>query len=111
VTDREVLEGIADAIVTGRPFDWDVTATMSSPGLRELLGELRVIAGIAELHRSVARRSANFVTTDDGSGHDPSDGTGATPTWGPLRLLETVGAVRQEASTARGTRGSTARSR
>ena len=55
VTEGELLEDLADAIVTGRPVDWDGAEASSSPDVRALLRELRVVAGIADLHRDAYR--------------------------------------------------------
>ena len=91
--DREILEGIAEAILTGAQVDWDGEAADSSPELRELLGELRVVAGIAELHRAIGSEPASPSSSGTGQPYPHDDITrwpSAIP-WGPLRLLEPVG--------------------
>ena len=57
MTEGELLEDLADAIVTGRPVDWDGAEASSSPDVRALLRELRVVAGIADLHRDAYREA------------------------------------------------------
>jgi hypothetical protein len=88
MTEGELLEDLADAIVTGRPVDWDRAEASSSPDVRALLRELRVVAGIADLHREAYRGvpvlgPATF--SQSGERLPPED------SWGPLRLIEPVG--------------------
>ena len=88
VTEGELLEDLADAIVTGRPVDWDRAEASSSPDVRALLRELRVVAGIADLHRDAYRgapvlRPVTFSQSDERLAPEDS--------WGPLRLIERVG--------------------
>ena len=88
MTEGELLEDLADAIVTGRPVDWDRAEASSSPDVRALLRELRVVAGIADLHREAYRgapvlRPVTF--SQSGERLPPED------SWGPLRLIEPVG--------------------
>jgi Tol biopolymer transport system component len=93
VRDREILDSIAEAILTGTQVDWDDGAADSSPELRALLRELRVVAGIAELHRSMTPRPASSSTSaipEAPSNDDITRWPSAVP-WGPLRLLEPVG--------------------
>ena len=82
MTEGELLEDLADAIITGRPVDWDDVEASSSPDVRALLHELRVVAGIAELHREGPPRAARlhpFHFSPPRPLPDPE------ASWGPLR--------------------------
>ena len=93
-----VLEA-ARAIVAGRRVDWAAIESSGdlSESLTALLQELKVVEGIAELHRSLPD-----VETSGAAGVDASILPSAvaetaaaaateTATWGSLRLLERVG--------------------
>src|SRR5262245_48160982 len=85
----------ARAIAAGRRVDW--AAVESSADLSEsmvaLLQELRVVEGIAELHRSLPDPSGSVI--DDSAVASVNAEAAATmpeaATWGSLRLLERVG--------------------
>lgn len=82
--ERDLFEDLADAIVTGRPVDWDDAEQSSPQEIRALLHELRVVAGIAELHRGAQHLDVVASAT-------PEDVDRPAHRWGPLRLLEQLG--------------------
>ena len=69
-----LTDDLLDAVLDGRCIDW-AAAEASAPGEQPLLTQLRVLAAVAEFHR----------TTPPGSVAD------APQLWGHLRLLERVG--------------------
>jgi len=89
-----VLEA-ARAIVAGRRVDWAAIESSGdlSESLSALLKELKVVEGIAELHRSLPDPNASPSAAVDSSLSSPTVDTVAPPaaTWGLLRLLERVG--------------------
>ena len=82
--DDRVLE-IAGAIADGSAPDWGEL----DQALDDALGELRVIAGIAEMHRQ-ASGEIPTVPADDLARPERPDASKAER-WGPLLLLERVG--------------------
>ena len=75
-----LVEDLADAILDGSPIDW-AAAESSSDGTAQLLvTQLRVLAAVADLHRSTPPRPS------------PLESKVATPEhWGHLRVLERIG--------------------
>jgi serine/threonine protein kinase/Tol biopolymer transport system component len=74
--DARPLEGLAEDVLEGRPVDWDSAESSPDPTRRKAVRQLKVLAGIAGLHRSLA----------SGPG-EPADLEG----WGRLRILEHIG--------------------
>ena len=76
--DADRLLALAEAISDGRDVDWaDTEAATEDFDERTLVKHLRLVAGVANVHRSDL----------------PSLATEATPTsWGPLSIIERVGA-------------------
>ena len=79
------IRAIASALSSGEEIDWDA-AESSSPdsSARRAIRELRVIAGIAALHATFPAPAAATTT--------PAEPMHAISTWGPLTLLERIGA-------------------
>jgi serine/threonine-protein kinase len=76
------LQQLVAAVLDGTPVDW-ASAEAGAPNhaARRVISELRVIAGIADLHGRASH-----------AGPDVDDAASAPPeTWGPLRLIERVG--------------------
>ena len=73
--DPRPLEELADAVLEGKSVDWNTAASATDMPRRAAVAELRVLAGIAELHRAIASESAE----------NPPDH------WGRLRILEHIG--------------------
>jgi Tol biopolymer transport system component/tRNA A-37 threonylcarbamoyl transferase component Bud32 len=94
------LLAAARAIDVGEPVDWDAleSSRAASESFAVILRELRVVADIAQLHRTlpgpVTSSLTSDVVTSPGVGPAPAAPLATPPaaaTWGPLRLLELVG--------------------
>jgi TolB-like protein/Tfp pilus assembly protein PilF len=83
--DPNRLIALAQAVADGRQLDWrEVESGPTTDDERELLRELRLLAGVAEAHRAAEADSDNSATT----GTSP-----ATPRrWGPLEIRDRIGA-------------------
>ena len=81
--DDRVLE-IAGAIADGSALDWGEL----DQALDDALGELRVIAGIAEMHRQA---SGEITVAPDSLPRPERPDASKAERWGPLLLLERVG--------------------
>ena len=78
----QLIDDIAQAILDGTPIDWPAIDTAAGDTHRELIGELRLLSAVAELHRS--------------DPDQPAAGTEQPPalqgkSWGHLELLERIG--------------------
>jgi non-specific serine/threonine protein kinase len=93
---------LADALIEGESIDWACEAT-SDPELRDTFEGLRTIAAILSVHRGLeagrSGSSSDDPTTLAGAAmaSDSSAEAGAEPSrplfhWGPLRVLEKIGA-------------------
>lgn len=80
------LHELARAILDRNTVDWAAAESSADESIREVVRELRVIAGIEEVHGTrlptVATGAVRPETTTD------HEGLGS---WGPLRLLERIG--------------------
>src|SRR5216117_2170434 len=82
---EELIETIAD----GSPIDWDsLEAGTLSAHERRLLRHLRIVAGVAEVHRSVPVEE-RMPATPAAAPLGPADTS--APSWGHLQLLERIG--------------------
>jgi Protein kinase domain len=104
--DSDLFDELVQSIADGEPIDWDELKRLSADGeMRQLLPQLRLLADIANLHRS----AVDEVGGDD----DPSkietvpspglrgkpplrdsskpDGSGTIGRWGQLQLLRKIG--------------------
>ncbi len=102
-TDRGLTD-LAATLADGQEVDWAaLEAELDSEAERAIFRQLRVIADIAELHRSVPDGAAASDTAGDGASVDataPADPDPLQPppdegedlgTWGPYRLLRSLG--------------------
>jgi TOMM system kinase/cyclase fusion protein len=81
-SDQDRLISIAGAVADGAGVDWDdAEASAASPEARELIGLLRVIADLAQVHQNVARESSPT----------PLEETVPRRHWGPLEIREEIG--------------------
>ena len=79
MAEREPLvDELASAILDGSPIDWDGLDTTSSDSDRGLIGELRLLAALADVHR----RQPDVAVVDTAA---------PVGVWGHLHLLERVG--------------------
>ena len=80
------LEALLESVADGANIDWDAVETAAKGRDRRLLRHLRLVAGVAEVHRTIPPEDEIALPPVDvfGSGH-------AAPRWGHLRLLEKIG--------------------
>ena len=75
--DRDrLIDDLAQAILDGTPIDWTAIAGSQDDGNRDLVDELRLLAAVADLHRS---------------NPDDIDRPASAGMWGHLELLERIG--------------------
>ncbi|MBA3886490.1 MAG: serine/threonine-protein kinase [Acidobacteria bacterium] len=79
-TEHPDPEDLAEAILENSPADWDAAEHRVEPPDRGVIHELRVIAGIASLHRAVAANDPEAATLAQGD------------RWGHLEIVESIGA-------------------
>ena len=85
--DDASLHELAGAIVDGASVDWAAAESNGDATGREIIRELKVIAGIADVHASASLPSDGAQTSPDPTGAVDTGGR----IWGPLRLLEKIG--------------------
>ena len=84
IEDEDLVSGLAVAILDDAAIDWTAAAESAADrGVCEMVAELRVVAGIAKLHRSLPPPSA--------ATHPPAKREGPLTEWGHLRVLECIG--------------------
>ena len=82
------LHELAGAIVAGAEVDWaSAESSAADESIRQVVRELKVIAGIAGVHRSELRSSEDPRTPSEKESLSDPQGK----SWGPLRLLEKIG--------------------
>jgi tetratricopeptide (TPR) repeat protein len=77
-----LIDDIAQAILDGTPIDWPEIDGAADETHRELIGELRLLSAVAELHRSDPDQPAAVTGQSLGS---------PGKMWGHLELLERIG--------------------
>jgi TolB-like protein/Tfp pilus assembly protein PilF len=83
--DANRLRALAEAVADGSPIDWDAAESSVDPASVDLVRELRLLASVAEVHRHWPEATTTTPT--------PASGRTETDTaWGPLRILERLGA-------------------
>jgi TolB-like protein/tRNA A-37 threonylcarbamoyl transferase component Bud32 len=86
---ERLIDDLADAILDGSPINW-AAAESSSDGTAQLLvGQLRVLAAVADLHRSTPP-SPSTLSQIPPSRVEPK-GADAPVMWSHLRLVERIG--------------------
>jgi eukaryotic-like serine/threonine-protein kinase len=80
------LEELVQSIADGRPLDWVALELTSDPAERRLLRHLRVVSGVAEVHRTV--RLEALAETIGGVATEPRL---SLSRWGHLLLIEKIG--------------------
>jgi serine/threonine-protein kinase len=84
-----LLDDLADAILDGTPIDWAAAESSPEGNEQPLLGELRVLAAVAELHRSTPpSASSRSRVAPSRSEAGVAD---APEHWGHLRIVERIG--------------------
>jgi serine/threonine-protein kinase len=84
-TDKPWLEAAARAVADGEPIDWNDLPADRAGQDQATLAHLRLIAHIADVHRSASMLPATESKSQDG------DPTMRAATWGPFTLGERVG--------------------
>ena len=86
---ERLIDDLADAILDGSPIDW-AAAESSSDGTAQLLvGQLRVLAAVADLHRSTP--PAPSPRSQIPPFRVQPEGADAPVMWSHLRLVERIG--------------------
>jgi TolB-like protein/Tfp pilus assembly protein PilF len=82
----ERIQSLIDSVADGGPVDWDaIAAATSDERQRRLIGHLRLVAGLAEVHRTTPLDESTPISS-------PATDTGhAIGQWGHLQLLERIG--------------------
>ena len=81
----DVLESVADGAIV----DWDALEVAANPQQQRMLKHLRVVAGVAEVHRTMPVDDTTLATAASPSPLRIADS--AVSQWGHLRLLKKVG--------------------
>lgn len=84
--DDPAMVDLAVAILDGTPVEWSAVETGVRAGDEAMLRQLRVLAGIGALHRSLPSAQSAAAVVPVGS--PPGEGLGH---WGPLTLVERIG--------------------
>jgi TolB-like protein len=77
---------LAEAIADGRAVDWEAAVAPGTDADLELVKQLRVLAGLADLHRSSAADTWGPAATEATSSEPLGE------RWGPLEIREWIGA-------------------
>jgi eukaryotic-like serine/threonine-protein kinase len=83
--DANRLLALAEAVADGSAVDWADAESSVDPADADLVRELRLLASVAEVHRNRPEAAAAAPV-----GIPPADRVDTT--WGPLRILERLGA-------------------
>jgi tRNA A-37 threonylcarbamoyl transferase component Bud32 len=89
--DREPLKKLTESIADGQAVDWDeLRALARDDDIRQLLEQLRIVAGVAEVHRSQIDETQPMA-----GGGRTAVATGPAPQtlqrWGHLLLIRKIG--------------------
>jgi serine/threonine protein kinase/Tfp pilus assembly protein PilF len=88
MANERLLQDVAEAMVDGVEVDWaSAESSADDESLRRILGELKVIAAIAEIHGTASPGVGSGRIERERS---PDSSDEAPKTWGPLRVLEKV---------------------
>ena len=86
---ERLIDDLADAILDGSPIDWAAVESSPDGTAQRLVGQLRVLAAVADLHRSTPS-SPSPRSQIPPSLVEP-DGADAPVMWSHLRLVERIG--------------------
>jgi TolB-like protein/tRNA A-37 threonylcarbamoyl transferase component Bud32 len=85
----QLVDDLADAILDGTPIDWAAAESSSESTARLLIRQLRVLAAVAELHRSTPPTTSTLSQLPP-CRMEPKVAD-APVEWGHLRLVERIG--------------------
>ena len=86
---ERLIDDLADAILDGSPIDWAAAESSSENSVRPLIRQLRVLAAVAELHRSTPQPTLTLSQVP--SSRLEPDVPDAPALWGHLRIIEPIG--------------------
>ncbi len=84
------LDALLESVADGTSVDWVAADAVATEGERKLLRHLRLVAGIAEVHRTMPFDEPKVASPQ---AHRPADAEAEEPIprWGHLLLLDVVG--------------------
>jgi hypothetical protein len=90
---ENLLDRAIEAVADGAPVDWDVLDSQAPDDERELLKCLRILGGIAELHRSTQDDTDPAEQSDPRPAGSASEASteDRSEVWGRYRLIEKIG--------------------
>jgi eukaryotic-like serine/threonine-protein kinase len=83
------LLSLAESVADGSPVDWDAAEASADPDDVAIVKQLRVVAQLATLHRSLPANPADLPTRSHSSKTGPVAAIGR---WAHLELMERIGA-------------------
>jgi eukaryotic-like serine/threonine-protein kinase len=90
--DRARLSALIESVADGEPLDWDALETVADGSRKRLLRHLKLVARVADVHRTAVHDTALIETTNWADPTHPGAEHGAGHTrWGHLVLLDKVG--------------------
>ena len=84
----QLVDDLADAILDGTPIDWAAAESSSERTARPIVRQLRLLAAVAELHRSTTPGTSTLAQVAPSRLERKVT---APEYWGHLRLLEQIG--------------------
>jgi serine/threonine-protein kinase len=86
------LDELADAVLDGVAVDWDSAESSAGDPQREAIRQLRILAGIARLHRSLGETPSAPASSSASSAPETVEGPRPVlARWGRLELHERIG--------------------
>jgi len=82
------IADLIDSVADGTPVDWDAVARIADGNERRAVGHLRVVAAVAELHRTMLVAEEDEAENRVETRAEPD---ADSRVWGHLRLVEKVG--------------------
>ena len=84
------LEALLESVADGSEVDWDAAEAAADEDQRRIVRNLRLVASIAKVHRTLPDDVADSPAPSAAVLHTAAVGQG-TPSWGHLLLLESIG--------------------
>jgi TolB-like protein/Tfp pilus assembly protein PilF len=86
----EALLSLAESVADGTPVDWETIATHATDDERQVIEQLRILAGVVGLHRTLKTEDVDVGDRPPLLTKEPP-GQPAIGGWGSLALLERLG--------------------